>query len=229
MLPRQLTKSLTAANATNILTPTTLGAAGNFTLNGTTVSGGVATLDSQRRVLLTFAANETGHNFTITGTNDSGAPVSEVIAGTTAGTVVSVNDYKTVTSIAASAATTGNVSAGTNNTAAGTIGSSPWQLANQGATPIDIEFVCYFAAGTCQIEYTLDPIQNIFGGGSGLLGGIAGPGGPILPAPNLAGAQPMPNGQMVGLNVPVTAFRLSVLSGTGPFTLQWIESGIASP
>lgn len=122
---KTLTLALAAAVSNGIAQVQTLVGAGNLTLNGSLVSGGVATLDSggyARRVLLTFAADETGHNFTITGTGWNGNTQSEVIAGTTAGTVVSVRDYKTVTSIASSAATTGNVSAGTNAVAS----TQPW-------------------------------------------------------------------------------------------------------
>ncbi len=105
---------LVAASANNISLSQTP-SAGALLLNGST--GGV--LDVPRRVLLTFAANETGHSFVIVGTstNYGSATITETIAGTTAGTVQSVLDYKTVTSITISANATGAMTVGTNGVA----------------------------------------------------------------------------------------------------------------
>lgn len=114
---KTLTLNLAAAVANGIALAQTLGSATNFNLNGSLVTGGVATLDSNgnaRRVLLTLAASEVGHNFTLVGTGWNGLTQSEVIAGTGAGTIVSVYDYKTITVVSSSAATTGNVTIGTN-------------------------------------------------------------------------------------------------------------------
>lgn len=88
--------------------------AGALLLNGTT--GG--TLDVPRRVLFTFAADETGHSFVITGTSTNyKGVISETVAGTTAGTVQSVLDYLVVTSIVISANATGAMTVGTNGVA----------------------------------------------------------------------------------------------------------------
>jgi len=112
---------LASASANNICTSQSLGAAGNLTINGALASGGVATLDKPRRVLITSAGNDSGMTFTISGTNWSGNPVSETLTGGNAAAVASVLDYATVTKIAGSAATASTVTVGTNAVAA-----SPW-------------------------------------------------------------------------------------------------------
>lgn len=112
---------LVAASANNIALSQTPLTAGALTLNGSTATGGVATLDVPRQVLFTFAANETGHNFIVTGTSGTNDVISETVAGTTAGTKATVLSYKTVTSITISAAATGALTVGTNGVA-----DSPW-------------------------------------------------------------------------------------------------------
>lgn len=103
-----------APSATNIRSASSIAAAGTVTLNGSLVSGGVATLDKPRRVLFTSAGNDSGITFTINGTDWNGTPVSEVLTGANATTTYTTYDFKTVTSVVASGASAGNVSIGTN-------------------------------------------------------------------------------------------------------------------
>lgn len=113
-----------AAVATGIAQNQQPGAGGNFNLNGSLASGGVATLDSNgnaRRVLMTFAADESANTFVITGTGWNGQTQSETLAGTNT-TATSVKDYKTVTKITATVGAAGNISAGTN----GVMSSQPY-------------------------------------------------------------------------------------------------------
>ena len=140
-----------AASATNIRTASGIGAGGPVTLNGSLVAGGVATLDKPRRVLFTFAGDETGKTFVVTGTNWLGQTISETVAGTAPGTAPTVLDYKTVTSVVASAASAGNVSIGT-NTVAGSewVYIDPWSLPNV-AIQVDVIGTINFT-----IESTLD-------------------------------------------------------------------------
>lgn len=112
---------LAAASATNIRTASAIAGAGAVVLNGSTVSGGVATLDVPRRVIFTSAGNDTGITFTITGTSNSGGAQSEVVTGASGAAASTVLSYKTVTSVVASGAAAGNVSIGTNGVA-----ESPW-------------------------------------------------------------------------------------------------------
>ena len=108
---------LVAASANNIALSQTPGAAGNLTLNGSLVSGGVATLDTPRRVLIT--TGDTTHIFTITGTDVTGQVRSE--SSLVSATYQSVIDYATVTSVSINGAATAAVTVGTNGVA-----SSAW-------------------------------------------------------------------------------------------------------
>jgi hypothetical protein len=103
-----------APSATNIRTASSIAAAGAVTLNGSLVSGGVATLDNPRRVLFTSSGNDSGINFTIIGTDWNGQIQTEVLAGANATTTYTYTDFKTVTSISSSGASAGTVSIGTN-------------------------------------------------------------------------------------------------------------------
>ena len=109
-----------------------------------------ATLDQPRRVLLTFGADETGTDFTVTGTDAVGNVISEVIGGT-ATTALSALDYATVTSISTSAAANAGIIIGTTDVA-----SSAWVRFDDWAPNyISIQNV---ASGTVNytIEYTLN-------------------------------------------------------------------------
>lgn len=137
---------LASASANNICLTQSPTAAAGFTLNGSLVTAGVAILDTARRVLFTFAADETGHTITLRGTDRAGQTQSETIAGTTAGTVYSVLDYKTVTSISISANSTGAITVGTNGVA-----SSAWVRMDEYADP-SIGLACV-VSGT--VNYTV--------------------------------------------------------------------------
>jgi hypothetical protein len=134
---------LSAASANNIAQSQTPGAAGALTLNGSAVVNGVAVLDHPRRALIT--TTDTTHTFTITGTNASGMPQSEVVqnSGTS---VQSQLDYATVTSIVINGAATAAVTAGTSGVAG-----TPWvRLDEWAAQPVSIQ--CN-ASGT--VSYTV--------------------------------------------------------------------------
>jgi hypothetical protein len=103
-----LVKALTASNAAAICASQTPGAAGAMTLTATPV-----VLDTQRRVLVSCAGNNLAVAFAITGTKNNGIAVGEVLAGTNGGTTESIFDYKTVSSVVISAASTGAVTVGT--------------------------------------------------------------------------------------------------------------------
>lgn len=121
---------LASASANAIALSQTPLAAGAITLNGASVVNGVAVLDTPRQALFTFAADETGHNFIVTGTDWAGDTISETVAGTTAGTVATVLSYKTIMSITISAAATGALTVGTN-----TIADSQWVRLDEWASP----------------------------------------------------------------------------------------------
>jgi len=92
-----------------------------FTLNGSLVSGGVATMDTPRRVLITTTANESSKTITVVGTDYNGSPITEVLTGPNAQAGYTNMDFRTVTSITISAAASAAITVGTNNVA-----SSQW-------------------------------------------------------------------------------------------------------
>jgi hypothetical protein len=119
---------LTAGSANNIALSQTPGAAGALTLNGSTVVSGTAVLDHPRRVLIT--TGDTTHTFTVTGTNASGMPISEVVGPITT-SAFTAQDFLTVTSVTINAAATATVTVGTNGVA-----SSAWVFLDSWALPM---------------------------------------------------------------------------------------------
>lgn len=118
---------LAAASANNIALSQTPSA--GFTLNGTLATGGVATLDTPRRILFTTTADESGKTLTIVGTDGNGSTQTELLTGPNNTTGYTVLDYKTVTSITTSA-TLSAVTVGTNQVA-----SSRWVRLDEFASP----------------------------------------------------------------------------------------------
>ena len=107
---------LATASANAIAQSQTPGAAGALTLNGTLVnSQGVAVMDTPRMVLITTA--DSTHAFTITGTNNSGDAITEVVPAFGAASASSVLSYATVTGVAINGAATAPVTVGTNGVA----------------------------------------------------------------------------------------------------------------
>ncbi len=85
---------------------------GALTMAGALVSASVATLPSQRKVLIYSSGNDSGRTFTITGKNGIGAAVTEIITGPNTTTVYSVNTYLTVTAVSINGAGTGLIEVG---------------------------------------------------------------------------------------------------------------------
>ena len=116
---KTITYKLAAAAATGIATAQSGTAGTKLTLNGSLVSGGVATLDSggaARRVIITPAADESTNSFTIVGTDRYGRAQTEVLAGVANPSVAqSVKDFLTVSSVTPTNNTAGTVTAGTNS------------------------------------------------------------------------------------------------------------------
>lgn len=200
-----------AAAPTSIALAQTLGAPGNLNLNGASVVNGVAVLATKFMVpvSLTFAANETGHNFTLTGTDYGGNVISEVIAGTTAGTVQSANNYTTITRISVSAATTGNVSAGNLAQAIGR-----WIIADKNKANFQVGFGCY-VTGT--VNYTVQHTWQ-----------------DVLSQPTSAANQRIFNHDFIvnqtttqdsNYAFNIAAFRLVINSGTGSVEMMSLEAG----
>lgn len=210
-LPITLTKALTAGAATAVCASQTPLAAGNLTINGTLASGGVATLTTQRRILFTFAGNESARTFVVYGTNQSGAAISETVAGTTIGTTATNLDFKTVTRISIDAASAGAMTVGTN-----TVGSTDWQSVNTFITPPNIG-IQLTLSGTANfsIETTQFDANNL-------------PSSVSYPTPvtdpNFNGLSASYTGT---INDTISMFRLTMNSGTGTVTMTYNQSGLA--
>lgn len=142
---------LASAVANNIALAQSPTAAAGFTLNGSLVSGGVATLDVARRVLFTTSGNESANHFTIYGTDVAGNTITDVVAGANIGTSYSALDFKTVTSIAITVNAAANITVGTNGVA-----SSPWVRLDNWAFP-QVSIQCT-VGGTVNytVQQTLD-------------------------------------------------------------------------
>ncbi len=145
-----LSKTLIAANAALICASQTPAGAGALTL--TTAAG--VTLDTQRRVIITSAGNNAGVTFTITGTNDSGLPRFETVAGANVGISTSLYDYRTVTSVTISGASTGAVTVGTNTT-----GSTDWKMLDSRTCAFSASVACT-VSGTA--TYSLETTNSSF-------------------------------------------------------------------
>jgi hypothetical protein len=196
----QVTKTLIAGNAALICASQTPGAAGAMTLVASPV-----TLDTQRQVLITCAGNNAGVTFTLTGTKDTGQTISEIIAGSNAGTSVSLWSYRTITSIVISGASTGAVTVGTNTT-----GSSDWKNVDSikdGAFGMSIACT---VTGT--VTYSIE-VTN----GSYLRG--------TAPTPFATSIAAAVANQMLNLTAPIHAWRLTVTAGIGSVLAEAIEQG----
>lgn len=144
---------LAAADADGIAQSQTPGGAGNLTINGALASGGVATMDKARRVLITAAANESGRIFTVTGTDWFGNTITEAVTGPNATTGYTELDFKTVTSVAINGAATGAVQVGTSGIAS----SQPIPLDVHGRPDVSLQVT---VSGTIDwtVQQTLDPM-----------------------------------------------------------------------
>lgn len=153
---------LAAASANNIALSQTPGGAGNLTLNGSTVSGGVATLDVPRRGLFTPAGAEGTNStiWTIYGTDWNNNNVSETVTGVNnPSTVATIYDYKTITQIAVNKAQVGAVTVGTNTVAS----SRPIFLDNFAPAPTALQ-VSVVGTVNYTVRQSLDNPNTITGG-----------------------------------------------------------------
>lgn len=208
MRPIYVTVQLDTADADGIAQAQQLVGAGDLVLNGALVSGGVATLDAQRRVYLDSAGNLSGVTFTVYGTDNQGHSISESLVGPNTTPVNTLLDFLTVTRIAASAAVGTNVTAGT-----GALGSSAPIPVDQYLTPTNIGLgVTVSGTVNFTVQHTFD---DIF---------AAGDYGPFtwFDHPTIDGDTADVDGNYAA---PPRAIRLLMNSGTGTATLAVIQAG----
>ena len=89
---------------------------GALSIDGLLTVSGVADLATAQAITITSAADESLLNFTITGTDENGNPMTEVIAGGNTKTVSGSQYFKTITSISSDGLTTAEVQVGTAGT-----------------------------------------------------------------------------------------------------------------
>lgn len=177
------------------------------------VSTKVATLDTQRRVIITSGSNDTGINFTVNGAGDNGVAISDTFAGASGGAAASSRDFKTITSITHTGSVAGTLTVGTNG-----VGSTPWVGLNWHAQPFNVELAAIVLAGSTvnyTYEYTYDDPNN-------LPSGVSNPY--TFTHPTLVALAASADGQM---NDPVNAVRLTVNSGTGLVRGTVLQAGIS--
>lgn len=221
MRPVRITKTLAVASVNNIAQSQTPGASASFTLNGSAVTGGVAVLDTSRQILFTFAANESGHNYVITGNqriDGTGNTITETVAGT-ASTATSVQMFGQVSKIVSVSASSGNIQVGTN-----TVGTTDWVLVDNYLDPTQLT-VASVVTGTVtySIQYTYDDILGAYD-----------PQGGAWSNANLANLNIFTSAQVSGatgnteatFNDPITAWRLQITSGTGSVLVTGIQAGV---
>lgn len=215
MIPVILTKALTAADDDNISLSQTPLAGGNLTITGAAASGGVATLDTERRVIVTSAGNESARTFTIYGTTFSGQATSEAVTGANVGIVATNTNFLTVTRVAVDAATAGAVKVGTNTT-----GSTRWINPSWHVAPFSLELDASVSGTvTYQLEYTLSDYYTPTPGTG------APPSGVVVRSTAVAGAT---GNSSLALAAPIRGWRVTVTSGTGTVTVESIQAGIGS-
>jgi hypothetical protein len=217
MLPVLFTKSLGAASANSVALAQTLGAAGAVTLNGASVVAGVARLDTQRRVIITSAGDDSGVTFTVTGTNQAGMVITDSFPGAAIGAAQSNLDFLTVTGIRASGATS-SITVGTNTT-----GSSQWFMPNYHLTPfvLDIESTVAGAV-TYSIETTMDDFFTPPNQAS-----VQWPAAGVIrvrPTSVVAATA----SQSLVINSPCRGWRLTITTGSGSVACEAMQAGIVN-
>lgn len=205
---------LAAASATAVCASQTPGAAGAMTVNGGSAVAGVATLDAARRVLITTAGADAGKTVVLQGTDRNGQPIIETLVLPSAGTVQSVQDFKTVTVATISAAAAAAITIGTNGVA-----STRWMRLDSNRAVFNASCAVNFGGATASVtvESTLDAIDKSFvdsGPKGNMDSSVQGLSSStfIAPFPIIVLAGVVAD-QIVSLTPPVAAVRLTVVSG----------------
>lgn len=211
MRPVIQSRQLDAADPNGIFLDQAPTAGVALTLNGVLVTGGVAFLDVQRQVELESAANMSGFNFAIVGTDGQGRIISETIVGPNVGVSATTLDFLTVTSITPDGTDAGNVEGGTN-----ALGGSIPIVVDQGVTPTNIGLgvTGFVVAADVTVQHTFDdPWQDP----SVIL--------VWFDHPTLANVSANDDGNLA---FPPRAVRLFTNSGIGEATLTLVQAGIAA-
>ena len=203
-------KNLGTAVTNGIAQSQSLAAAGTLTLNGSLVTGGVANLVSQRRVVITSAGNDAARKATIVGTNGTNTARSEILTLGSAAAVVSVNDFLTVGTVSIDGAIASTVTVGTNGT-----GSTDWIMPNFHLTPFDVTIDTQ-VSGT--LAYTIEGTQDNYWD--------AVPSPPTINVHTIAASASV--AAETTLSTAIRGYRYTITSGTGTLTAQGTQAGISN-
>ena len=146
MRPITVTKTLTAASANAIALSQTPVSGTALNLNGASVTAGVATLDSQRRIALAYGNEAAPRTLTLTGTNDAGATLTEILSipSGAPGTVATLQDFLTITrALPLGGGWTAAVTLGTSS-----IGATQWFIPDIDIAPFSIAIGTVIVSGT---------------------------------------------------------------------------------
>lgn len=201
---------LAAADANGIAESQTPLAGGALDLDGILVTDGVAELGDARRVLFTFAGDESSRVFVVTGTDRDGNSQSETVAGTAPGTTYTVLDFLTVTEITIDDASAGAIEVGTNGIAS----SAPAVLDLYARSTIGLQCsvsgtVNYTVQQTLDSPFNVDAVDWVW---------------VSHPDSNLVGASTTQQGNYA--YGPPSMTRVLINSGTGTVTFTVNQPGI---
>ncbi|WP_201492785.1 filamentous hemagglutinin N-terminal domain-containing protein, partial [Rubrivivax sp. A210] len=146
------------ASATTLAATQSASGAGNLNLMAPTLR-----FTAAKQVRITSAGDDSGRSFTVTGTDNSGNPLSENIAGGNAASVTTTASFRTITSIAINGASAGTVSAGlvSNDAIAGSLnqnaGGGGWAATDK----IDIKTLSAATAGAISITASANVIDEL--------------------------------------------------------------------
>jgi|SRR5215472_4566057 len=200
-----------AAGSVNSIALSQSPAAAPVTLNGALVSGGVAVLDAARPVIITSGGNDSTINYTVTGTDGTGAAVNQTLAGGNAAAVTTTQNFKTVTSVTHTGSVATTVQVGTTG-AVQMPSSSPWiglNINNDVMTPIGCS-----VSITGTINYTVEYTYE-----------LNPPTGSPVPYSISAGPLTAKTANAEAgntFNFPVAALRLTANSATAPASARMI-------
>lgn len=154
MRPKVITVSPDTADDNGVCTAQSATGANDLNINGALATGGVATFDIPRRVAVSATGDESGVNFTIVGTSRNGFSISEQLTGPNATIVNTENDFATVTQVATSTGTSGNVEVGTNG-----VFSTQWIPVDHRQNDFQLSFGVVRDGASPSFTYT---VQHVF-------------------------------------------------------------------
>lgn len=224
-LPIKISMTHSAAIANGIAQSQALGSAGYLTLNGSLVSGGVATLcpyGTERAVIIKCDGNDTGITYTVYGLNASGNAVQQTVTGVNNNNVTTTMLFSQVTAIYASGAIATTAYAGTT-----AVMSSRWVGLSTNLTPFNVGLAVNI---TGTINYTVQTTYD------DILATTApsptSPAVPVIPfAWDVTDLASKSADLQSSLTSAVSAVRFVINSGTSSPTADFYiaQAGLASP